>query len=62
MNSFMKQKQIHRYTAQSCCCQSRRGVEEAWIGGLGFTDVTGMYEWITTGSYCTEEKSTSNIL
>ena len=48
MNSFMKQKQIHRYTAQSCGCQRRRGVEEAWIWGLGLGSKLLYTEWINT--------------
>ena len=60
MNISMKQN--HRLSGNRLVTARGKGVAKGWIGGLGFTDVTGMYEWITTGSYCTEEKSTSNIL
>ena len=62
MNTFMKQKQTHRYGEQTCGCQGGGGVGEERIGIWGLADVNLYIEWIITRSYYIAQETIFNIL
>ena len=37
-NELIYEKEIHKHKEQTCGCQGREQVEEAWVGNLGLAD------------------------